>query len=87
KEKDMLIKSKGDVRFYLECNDNVFHLVKKKKIYHNAKDVAKGKPKATRKVISDFYFNKNNFHYVDFSANGLRTEDKPIIEMMIAEIE
>jgi hypothetical protein len=87
KENYMIRKNKGDVSFYLEYDRGVFHVIKKKKIYRSAIELKMGKSKTTKQVVSDFYFNKNNFHHIDFSVNGLRDEDKTIIEIMITEIE
>ncbi|EBV3411908.1 hypothetical protein WJ590_003643 [Escherichia coli] len=78
-------KRKGDVHYYLEKNDGIYHLVKRVKTF--SKKLTPDGVKTTLLTVSDFFFNKDNFYNVDFSANGLREKDKAIIEMMIIEIE
>ncbi|WP_323839663.1 hypothetical protein [Photorhabdus africana] len=77
-------KNKGDVTYYLEENSGIYHFIKKIKCY--SKDITEGKGKTTKKTLSEFSFNNDNFKSIDFSLNGLRAVDKEIIIAMIKEI-
>lgn len=77
-------KNKGDVTYYLEENSGIYHFIKKIKCY--SKDTTEGKGKTTKKTLSEFSFNNDNFKSIDFSLNGLRAVDKEIIIAMIKEI-
>lgn len=77
-------KNKGDVTYYLEENSGLYHFIKKIKCYSNS--IINGNGKTTKKTVSEFYFNDNNFKEIDFSLNGLRSVDKEIIIAMIKEI-
>ncbi|EFS0483899.1 hypothetical protein H2P03_004468 [Salmonella enterica] len=75
----------GDVQYYLEKENEVFHLVKRIKAFSNK--LTEGKTKATTITVSNFCFTKNNFGNINFNENGLREKDKDVIIKMVSEMD
>lgn len=78
-------KNKGDITYYLEENESVYHFVKKIKC--RSKLITEGKSKTTKKTLSDFTFIENDLNLIDFTSDGLKPVDKEIIITMIKELQ
>ena len=78
-------KNKGDITYYLEENECVYHFVKKIKC--RSKLITEGKSKTTKKILSDFTFIEDELNLIDFTSDGLKPVDKEIIITMIKELQ
>ncbi|MDL1703534.1 hypothetical protein PSV30_13975 [Yersinia pestis] len=78
-------KNKGDITYYLEEKESVYHFVKKIKC--RSKLITEGKSKTSKKTLSDFTFVENELDLIDFTSDGLKPVDKEIIIMMIKELQ
>ncbi|EJA1307283.1 hypothetical protein MRX71_004605 [Salmonella enterica] len=78
-------KNKGDITYYLEEKESVYHFVKKIKC--RSKLIIEGKSKTSKKTLSDFTFVENELNLIDFTSDGLKPVDKEIIITMIKELQ
>ncbi|HGY3698116.1 TPA: hypothetical protein ACNVDZ_004837 [Citrobacter freundii] len=78
-------KNKGDITYYLEEKESVYHFVKKIKC--RSKLITEGKSKTSKKTLSDFTFVENQLNLIDFTSDGLKPVDKEIIITMIKELQ
>lgn len=78
-------KNKGDITYYLEEKESVYHFVKKIKC--RSKLITEGKSKTSKKTLSDFTFVENELTLIDFTSDGLKPVDKEIIITMIKELQ
>lgn len=78
-------KNKGDITYYLEENESVYHFVKKIKC--RSKLITEGKSKTTKKTLSDLTFIENELNLIDFTTDGLKPADQEIIITMIKELQ
>ncbi|EAR1644322.1 hypothetical protein AB6K87_004490 [Salmonella enterica] len=78
-------KNKGDITYYLEEKESVYHFVKKIKC--RSKLITEGKSKTSKKTLSDFTFVENELNLIDFTSDGLKSVDKEIIITMIKELQ
>ncbi|AJJ37965.1 putative yaiB protein (plasmid) [Yersinia pestis] len=78
-------KNRGDITYYLEENESVYHFFKKIKC--RSKLITEGKSKTTKKTLSDFTFIENELNLIDFTSVGLKPVDKEIIITMIKELQ
>ncbi len=78
-------KNKGDITYYLEEKESVYHFVKKIKC--RSKLITEGKSKTSKKTLSDFTFVENELNLIDFTSDDLKPVDKEIIITMIKELQ
>lgn len=78
-------KNKGDITYYLEKNESVYHFVKKIKC--RSKLITEGKSKTSKKTLRDLTFIENELNSIDFTSDGLKPVDKEIIITMIKELQ
>lgn len=77
-------KNKGDITYYLEEKESIYHFVKKIKC--RSKLITEGKSKTSKKTLSEFSFIENELDLIDFTSNSLKPVDKEIIITMIKEL-
>jgi len=78
-------KNKGDITYYLEENESVYHFVKKIKC--RSKLITEGKSKTSKKTLSEFAFIESELDLIDFTSDGLKSVDREIIISMIKELQ
>lgn len=78
-------KNKGDITYYLEENESVYHFVKKIKC--RSKLITEGKSKTSKKTLNEFAFIESELDLIDFTSDGLKSVDRDIIISMIKELQ
>ncbi|EAT1860656.1 hypothetical protein EJO82_28785 [Salmonella enterica] len=78
-------KHKGDVTYYLEKESGNYRLIKKLKA--RAKNLTKDGNKTTKIILSDLVLSESELLHIDFTCNGLRSDDEKTIRELIAEFK
>lgn len=78
-------KHKGDVTYYLEKESGNYKLIKKLKA--RSKNLTKDGNKTTKVILSDLVLSESELLNIDFTCNGLRSDDEKSIRELIAEFK
>ncbi|EDA3371359.1 hypothetical protein A4M15_22845 [Salmonella enterica subsp. enterica serovar Kingabwa] len=78
-------KHKGDVTYYLEKESGNYRLIKKLKA--RSKNLTKDGNKTTKVILTDLVLSESELLNIDFTYNGLRSDDEKSIRELIAEFK
>ncbi|EDZ5934081.1 hypothetical protein GSB46_005076 [Salmonella enterica] len=78
-------KHKGDVTYYLEREGDSYRLIKKLKA--RSKKLTKNGNKTTKITLCDCLLTEDELLNLDFTCNGLRTDDEIAIKALITELK
>lgn len=78
-------KHKGDVTYYLEREGDSYRLIKKLKA--RSKELTKNGNKTTKITLCDCLLTEAELLNLDFTCNGLRTDDEMAIKALITELK